>query len=302
MSDSNPGRSTAEAGLRFTGSIRKAFATLLAFLVLGVVTIPVVIAQLEIYLRKEPVPLVRPLNNVNDSLGDWRRARDDDGKALPDTQFGAEMIEGLGTSLYLDRMIESKGRRINLHVAFYTGMIDDVPHVPERCWDANGLSMSIPPTIHDLELDIEGASVDGSPVNRATGEPYPLVMVDDIGGEVPVHLPVGQPRITVTQFDPNDRTPKLKQVGGYFFIANGRMAPSAKDVRMLAFDPSERYAYYCKVQLTYVSSLRNGDDSDAVVQEFLEIAEDLLPELLPEVMKCLPDWPEIEARMSEGTA
>ena len=51
-----------------------------------------------------------------------------------------------------------------------------------------------------------------------------------------------------------------------------------------------------------MSSLRNGDDSDAVVQEFLEIAEDLLPELLPEVMKCLPDWPEIEARMSEGTA
>jgi len=32
------------------------------------------------------------------------------------------------------------------------------------------------------------------------------------------------------------------------------------------------------------------------VQRFLQAAEDLLPRLIPEVMKCLPDWPTVEER------
>ena len=282
--------------LRFQSSVRSAYVALVSILVLGAVTIPVVIARLEIYLQKESVPLRRTLNTIDDDLGPWNRARGKDGKEKEDTVFGVEMIEGLGTELYLDRWMTSRGRDVNVHVAYYTGMIDDVPHVPERCWDAAGLPQSIAPRIVELDLEYDGVSTDGSPVNKATGEPYPVVEVLELGQPVPVHLPVGEPRMTVTQFDRDTKNPRLKQVGGYFFIANGRMAPSAGDVRMMAFDPSEQYAYYCKVQLTYSGTVRSGEDDEAVLAEFVGIAEDLLPTLIPEVMNCLPDWPTIEGK------
>lgn len=286
--------------IRFETSVRRVYVALLSILLIGAVTIPLVIAQLEIYLRKESVPLRRTLNSIDDDLGSWDRVRDGEGNPREDTLFGEEMIEGLGTNLYLDRYITDGRHQINVHVAYYTGMIDDVPHVPERCWDANGLTQSMSPRVIDLDLRYEGLRTEGTPVNQATGEPYSIVTVMNLGEEFPVHLPVGDARMTVTQFDPNDQKPKLKQVGGYFFVANGRMAPGAKDVRLMAFDPSEKYAYYCKIQLTYVGTVDSGEEDDAVVEEFIDIAEDLLPRLLPEVMKCLPDWPEIESRTNEN--
>ncbi len=286
--------------IRFETSVRRVYVALLSILLIGAVTIPLVIAQLEIYLRKESVPLRRTLNSIDDDLGSWDRVRDGEGNPREDTLFGEEMIEGLGTNLYLDRYVTDGRHQVNVHVAYYTGMIDDVPHVPERCWDANGLTQSMSPRVIDLDLRFEGLRTEGTPVNQATGEPYSTVTVMNLGEEFPVHLPVGDARVTVTQFDPNDQKPRLKQVGGYFFVANGRMAPGAKDVRLMAFDPSEKYAYYCKIQLTYVGTVDSGEEDDAVVEEFIDIAEDLLPRLLPEVMKCLPDWPEIESRTSEN--
>ena len=41
---------------------------------------------------------------------------------------------------------------------------------------------------------------------------------------------------------------------------------------------------------------RSGEDDEAVLAEFVGIAEDLLPTLIPEVMNCLPDWPTIEGK------
>ena len=286
--------------LRFQSNIRFAYTALLSILVIGAVTIPVAIAQLEIYLRKEPVPLRRTLNAIDDKLGPWNRAMGKDGEPRADTIFGIEMIEGLGTELYLDRYLANGDSSINVHVAYYTGMIDDVPHVPERCWDANGLKQSMSPRVVTLDFEVDGATTEGSPINKATGEPYPRVDVINLGKPFPVHLPIGEPRMTVTQFDPSDKNPRLKQVGGYFFIANGRMAPSARDVRMMAFDPSEKYAYYCKIQLTYVTTIKSGDSEDAAVEEFIDIAEDLVPRLLPEVMNCLPDWPSVETQVETG--
>jgi hypothetical protein len=287
--------------MRFHRSVVAAFVALLVVFGIGFVTIPIVIAQLEIYLRKEAVPLVADLSTVPVPLGPWSRARDAEGKPIKDGTFGAEMIESLGTDKYLDRKYQSDGDLLIVHVAYYTGMIDDVPHVPERCWDAAGLSQSMVATILDIEIDYPGATTDGSPVNGATGKPYPRISsIDAVGNVVPVHLPIGDEdgivQMTVTEFENVPGDPSSRQVGGYFFIANGRIAPSARDVRFMAFDPSEKYAYYCKVQLSYLGRLVTGEPEDAVVGRFLKAAEDILPRLIPEVMKCLPDWPEVEER------
>jgi hypothetical protein len=287
--------------MRFQRSIVTAFVALLVVFGVGFATIPIVIAQLEIYLRKEAVPLAADLSTIPVPLGQWTRARSGEGEPIKDGIFGAEMLESLGTDKYLDRKYQADGEVLIVHVAYYTGMIDDVPHVPERCWDAAGLSQSMVATIFDVKVDFPGATTDGSPINGATDRPYPRIeSTDAVGNVVPIHLPVGDAdgivRMTVTEFENVRGDPSSRQVGGYFFIANGRIAPSARDVRFMAFDPSEKYAYYCKVQLSYSGRLVTGEPDDAVVKRFIEAAEDLLPRLIPEVMKCLPDWPAVEER------
>jgi hypothetical protein len=75
---------------------------------------------------------------------------------------------------------------------------------------------------------------------------------------------------------------------GYFFIANGRLASSAEEVRTLAFDLRTDYAYYLKVQVS-------GQGLHSA-RELADAAGSLMSELLPEIMRCVPDWVEVEQR------
>ena len=144
---------------------------------------------------------------------------------------------------------------------------------------------SIGPVVVDLDLDLDGVTTAGSPMNPVTGDPYPVV--EELGRPVPVHLPVGMPEMTITQFDVNSRNPQNKRIGGYFFIVDGRLTPNRKEL-------ANKDGYVCKVQLEYSGTRQDGEGSYAVFAEFVEIAEDLLPSLLPEIMRCLPDSPGIE--------
>ena len=67
-------------------------------------------------------------------------------------------------------------------------------------------------------------------------------------------------------------------------------AKVSRTIRARAFDRSTRYAYYCKVQVTMSGDRQFDQDT------FLAFASDLYNHLLPELMQCLPDWAEVEAR------
>ncbi|MEO0631335.1 MAG: hypothetical protein AAFY46_11540, partial [Planctomycetota bacterium] len=77
---------------------------------------------------------------------------------------------------------------------------------------------------------------------------------------------------------------------GYFFIANGSIATSAEQVRLLSFDLTQDYAYYLKVQFN-APSMGRITSPEALAQA----SGDLLSELLPDLMRCVPDWVEVEA-------
>ena len=245
------------------------------------------VVEVKEQLESGGAPLRHAFGTIGDDLGSWSRAVGHDGKPRPDAVFREQTIEALGTDLYLDRLLSDGDRQINVHVAYYTGMIDTVPHVPERSWDGAGISKSIGPQVVDLDLEFDGVTIAGSPVNPATGDPYPVVEVLELGRPVPVHLPVGTPEMMITQFDTDSRNPAGKQVAGYFFIVDGRLTPNRKEL-------AKKDRYFCKVQLAYSGTRQDGEGSYAVFAEFVEIAEDLLPSLLPEIMHCLPDSPGIE--------
>ena len=74
---------------------------------------------------------------------------------------------------------------------------------------------------------------------------------------------------------------------GYFFIANGGVVASASGVRGLAYQLDSDYAFYTKVQFSSLTV-----DS---AEELAQLAADALEDLLPEIMRCVPDWDEVEA-------
>jgi hypothetical protein len=167
--------------------------------------------------------------------------------------------------------------------------------VPDRCLGAAGLLQKSAVTNLALEVDTSAWRPDPDGlVNLATDELYSAVEYQDLLGRVEVvRMPVGDLKLRTMEFQ-DAKNPNLRIFGGYFFIANGRITPAPEGVKLMAFNPRERFAYYCKVQLTSVSH--------HVTQErFLELSADLLKELLPELMRCLPDWSEVERRGRTAT-
>jgi hypothetical protein len=276
------------------GAIVAYFAAI-AMLAAGAVGFRVLVDRLNIHLLKERVELRRRLDSIPTQLGKWERVGQDIN--YPDT-----MLEELGTRSYLDRSYAIEGDPANgyvhVHIAYYTGQIDAVPHIPERCWAVSGLELTRNSAGSPIAIDRSGWTPLEPPA--ASGEPYQMKsVIDPITAERErVVMPIGDLVATTIEFqDPKD--PQRRQVGGYFFIANGRLTATSYGVRALAFNLTDRYAYYCKIQLNKSGRVTDADGS--LVEPFVEDASDILTHLVPEVMRCLPDWPEWEAR-SRGLA
>ncbi|MBX3386844.1 MAG: exosortase-associated EpsI family protein [Phycisphaeraceae bacterium] len=247
-------------------------------------------SSLQAHLIKQPIhaPGGRQVSAIPAETANWIREGPD--------RREAEMIEGvLGTTNYLNRLYVKKSTRgtdqpkyVDLHLAYYTGMIDTVPHVPERCMVGGG--WSIVGATKDVRLALRGMiEIPDMDVPESMGR-VTLARIATPGGPMSgarVRLPEGMDRIDlrVTPFATADGRGKL--YAGYFFIANGGIATTAEQVRLLAFDLRSKYAYYLKVQVAspMVSS----------PEELGQLAEELLSELLPEIMLCVPDW--IDVRM-----
>jgi hypothetical protein len=240
---------------------------------------------LNVYLRKLPVAMRGTFDTIPRVMGRWEAVGDD-------RIFDEAMIEELGTNKYLDRDYALDGDRrqayVNLHLAYYTGMIDAVPHVPDRCFEAAGLNLKTLPQNLDLSIDQTSWLPDAGFVNLATGEPYRTVAVVNSFTGLPstVRMPVGEFKLRTTEFE-SPRQPNFRVYGGYFFVANGRVTPSPGDVKAMAFKPSEKYAYYCKVQFTF-------GGAQATPEQFVTLVEDFLKDFLPELMLRLPDWAQVE--------
>lgn len=246
----------------------------------------------NLYLDKKPVELREDFSTVPSELGEWTRS------GTSDEILTEEVVESLGTELYLGRLYHRgsglNAQVIQLHVTYYTGMIDAVPHVPGRCFIAGGMLAKTMPEHYVLDIDRSGWGTDDI-INRATGEPYRTTAVrDPLGRSQVVRLPVGDFVLRTQEFAMPDST-SFRIYAGYFFIANGRIAHTPEDVKLLAFKRSEEYAYYCKVQF----SASGGPDYTA--EEFTSTCSDFLEVLLPDLSRCLPDWSEIESRQAETT-
>lgn len=266
---------------------KPAFVAVLAVLVVSSLGMHRAVSQYRIHLKKLPIYAAdnRMVRDIPAKTASWVRSGIDD-------KTSVEMEESLGTKNHVSRVYVREGPPgtkplwLQFHAAYYTGMVDTVPHVPERCMVGGGQKLLKTWGETPLPVDQSQWQPDPTAPEALKGKLFTVPLKNEVGAVVrQVRLPrdPGSLKLMVSEF----QSPKGdRSMSGYFFIANGGHVASAQDVRLLSFKLQDSYAYYLKVQFT--------SGSAATAEEFAAQAASLLNELLPDIMRCVPDWVEVE--------
>ncbi|MCW5776309.1 MAG: exosortase-associated EpsI family protein [Phycisphaeraceae bacterium] len=272
-------------GQRGIGSYRSVTATALLCAVLlgtGAASLHAMISYLGLHLRKLPIHPAdgRTLGSLPLETASWVRI-------AADRVESVEVESTLGTDNYLTRLYAERDpadprrrKEIELHVAYYTGMIDTVPHVPERCFVGGGLQMTKGARTIPLPLDTSNWTLDPD-VPEHLGPIYRVRASDSRRVRLPRNAEGLSLRVSEYSL-PGDH----RLFAGYFFIANGGWVSSAEGVRLLAFNLDDDYAYYLKVQV-------NSSSAESA-EELAAAAASLLGELFGDLMLCVPDWVSVQ--------
>ena len=260
--------------------IDMAFVVAAGLLFGSAIALPAYLAHAQIRLQKRPIQPPNQLRELPRTVPGWTQIGNDE-------VLSKEAAAELGTDNYLTRVyrqtdLEAPDTPTNLevHMAYYTGIIDTVPHVPERCFVAAGISIVNESRTLPIELDFSRLIPDfdsdkDPPIWRGRG----------ITVQNRFRLPhrIEDLALRVSEYkDPNGNA----MLAGYFFIANGTVVSSADEVRLQAFHLQADYAYYAKIQFM-TASVETPEELVALVADYLD-------EMLPEIMRCMPDWIEVE--------
>ncbi len=255
-----------------------------AMLLSAAVGLSAVIQQRGYHLTKLPIQAANDekFHTLPTDYPSWTRVGQD-------RQESAEGVEELGTSNYLSRVYVQKDppddhppHVVDLHVAYYTGMIDTVPHVPERCLVGGGWQQGGVPKLVDVPLPFDDIYPDPTADPEIHGATiYKMRSLHTYNNE---RLPRGVEDLTIRV------TPFIDNTGrelwaGYFFVANGDAVPSAEDIRLRAFRLEDDYAFYCKFQFS--------SSTVSSAEELAQVVADMLAEMFPDLMRRVPDWIEV---------
>lgn len=160
------------------------------------------------------------------------------------------------TRIYQDMRAErpvSAFRQWRLEVHYYTGGLDKVPHVPDRCLVAGGATL-LPSGSGRLEVAIPAGS---APWDRLTFNRVGYEVADRIGLNI------------------------RRYAQYYVFSLNGEPEGSWMMVRLKLGDPRMRYCYFAKVLVAPMGEITDFDQADKAVQEFLGVFMPAVTAMLP---------------------
>ena len=246
---------------------------------------------LQVHFRKQAVPLpVRSLDDKVEGLpakvgGRWLQVTDDQ-------PLNADVEHALGTKQYVTRLyvdLERAGRLaseadlkgrdpkvvgplleqlrrdkpealVHVHATYYTGLVDTVAHIPDRCMVADGYQ----PAGYERR-DGPPQYADGKPRDLA----YRFITFEDI---------TGRSRVT-------------RNVG-YLFQVNGKYTDDPLGVRAELQKLWERYGYYAKLELM---TEQPGKAEANAREKSAKAMTEFLAALVPEAEQRLPDWQKVNA-------
>jgi hypothetical protein len=152
---------------------------------------------------------------------------------------------------------------IRMGITYYTGMVDTVAHIPERCYVADGYEAK--------QFDDLPRTLGRYPDGRERNLKFRFISFEDQTG-----------------------IQRVSRNVGYVFHVNGAYACDSFDVRFKLQDLRERYGYYAKVELMTQAPASKTQDA-AARDESIASMTDFFAAALPEVEKCLPDWNALHA-------
>lgn len=274
-----------------------AFGVVFALLAVAAGGLNLATGAMSLYFKKEPVPLARELVALPVHFGPWMQVSKD--APLPpdieealgtkdyifrdyvDTRqvsaFDLEELRKAPDAVSLDdarkgvrtkREVVDRIRMkyptavLNMAVTYYTGMVDTVAHIPDRCYIADGFQ----PTNYEQPEWSAGKYNDGSPRD---------VQVRFINFE-----------------DQTGARSSIPRSVSYLFHVNGRYQCDPIQVRIALQGLQERYAYYSKVELMML--LQDQNLAATTKADFLSYA-------LPEIEKCWPDWNKLKSQSAAAT-
>jgi predicted acetyltransferase len=275
-----------------------AFVTTFAILLVGAIGLNGATEAMSLHFKKEAVPLRGSLEKLPDHLGPWRRVSID----LP---LSGDIEHVLGTDKYIFRdyvdtrivpanmladldSLDYRQRKqlfgqlmerypeatIVLSVTYYTGMVDTVAHIPDRCFVADGFQ---PTDANYPRWQIAGFPV-GSDGWRLDNEGRRVFCPDD---KTTAFSDLGLPVRYINFEDQDNRQRKSSRNVAYLFQVNGRYEANPIGVRSVLQNLFQRHGYYAKVETMTVLS----DQEKAK-----KLKRDFLGNALPELEKLLPDW------------
>jgi hypothetical protein len=253
-----------------TQSLKRIFAQP-AFVVVAIILLVCAVGLngatqfLQLHFKKLPVPLARPLNDVPQRIGPWVQLS-------IDQTITHEFEEVLGTDKYVfrdyvdSRLVSAKqieefkdktpsqrelllqqlqmnipASVVNVSLTYYTGLVDTVAHIPDRCYVADGFE----PTSYTVQ-----------PWSAMRGRP-------------------GDDQVRFIVFE--DQTPNrgaVKKNVAYFFHCDGKYENDPIGVRKSLASLFEKYGYYMKIEVQTIQL--KPDEGAKVMNSFLT---DALPEI-----------------------
>ena len=252
---------------------------------------------LQLHFRKQAVPMRVSALDAPDGipavLGHWVQINRDT-PLDPDTEHILGTRQYIKDRAYLDMRVvaaderdtlkamseqdrEAELRRIaeenptavlHLGVFYYTGLVDTVAHIPERCYIADGYDVISSQTRSDVNF---GKYPDGS--DRIVSFRY-------------------------INFEDQTGQRRESRNVAYLFHVNGHYESDSLGVRRSLENLFEPYGYYAKIELMTVSPSHSGDPAggQAGPAKTLAAYEDFLNALLPEFERCMPDWQKLHAK------
>ena len=240
-----------------TTYFQPAFLICAAVLATAGIGMSIAIEHFEIYLAKEPLPLKKTLELLDEKgLGPYKVVSK--GKIQNE-----EIVENLGTKDYIQWVLEDSDAPTNntvhrclLFITYYS-LPDRVPHVPEECYTGGGYQrLSSEPIV--FEINKPGSK-----------EKIPTRYL--VFGSKNHNYPRRSERFPVL----------------YFFKVNGLYANSREQARIILNKNLFRESsYFCKVELVFNQSLIT-----AAKEETIAAGKKLLAVILPILEReHWPDW------------
>jgi hypothetical protein len=230
---------------------RPGFLPCVALLTIFAVCFHVWTAYAAVQLKKLPLPLRAELDTLDkQKLFPYQ--------FLSASALKAEMVDSLGTNQYISWMLRDTTvttggaeQLASLFVTYYTGKPDQVPHVPDVCYQASGYS----------------------PQDESVRD----VPIPALGITIP---------IKVLELEKSHLLGRESRVVMYTFGVNGKFAADRRDVQVIMANPFEHYAYFSKVEITF-GNQENVPPKDVALRAGERLLQVVIPILVSDHW---PDW------------